>query len=182
VASRVWRTAVVVAACATAAACTAAPKATDKASPSASVSASPTSLVRTVESPVSGGCGQTPLVVGGLPDWTQRAAPPERTPYAISHEGNAIAVLFGYPLRAGKNVQNPSNKILWVMRDSRDEQQLQLTMRPSGRAAPTVTLTRAADSGPGEIYPSGVDVPTAGCWTVQAEWNGHHATLELSYR
>jgi hypothetical protein len=76
-------------------------------------------------------------------------------------------------------VENPSNKILWVMRDSRDGQALKLTLRSSGQ---TVKVERAANSGPGEIYPSAVDVPTAGCWTVQADWNGHRATLELSYR
>jgi hypothetical protein len=97
----------------------------------------------------------------------------------VSHEGNAVAVLFGYPLRAGRDVENPSNKILWVMRDSRDGQALKLTLRSSGQ---TVKVERAANSGPGEIYPSAVDVPTAGCWTVQADWNGHRATLELSYR
>lgn len=160
-------------------ACTATPRATDKASPSASAPASSAAAVRAVASPVSGGCGQTPLSVGGLPEWTQRAAPPRETPYAVSHEGNVVAVLFGYPLRAGKSVENPSNKILWVMRDSRDGQPLKLSLRSSGQ---TVKVERVADSVPGEIYPSAVDVPTAGCWTVQADWNGHQATLELSYQ
>jgi hypothetical protein len=59
----------------------------------------------------------------------------------------------------------------------------------AGRPAPVLLLlvlvllavTRPADSRPGEIYPSIVDVPAAGCWTVVAEWSGHRATLELAY-
>ena len=44
-----------------------------------------------------------------------------------------------------------------------------------------VTHAEPANSGPGQIYPSIVDAPAAGCWRVQASWNGNTATLELNY-
>lgn len=42
-----------------------------------------------------------------------------------------------------------------------------------------ITYTFPADSSPGEIYLSIVDVPTDGCWHVTFEWNGHRADLSL---
>ena len=56
-----------------------------------------------------------------------------------------------------------------------------LTGRPPAGQAPPVTLDWAADSFPGEIYPSTVDVPVPGCWQFTAEWNGHTATVDLRY-
>lgn len=89
-------------------------------------------------------------------------------------------MLFGYPLRAGHRQDGRNNKILWEMRDSRDGKPLHLAARsPASGAA--VNLTREADSGPGEIYPSIVDVPTPGCWHMTLEWNGHTATIDLPY-
>jgi hypothetical protein len=127
----------------------------------------------------AGGCGDTPLWTGGSPDWTAPAGSPDRLPYALSHEGNVYAGLFAGPLRAGTTVTNPSNKILWIVREPRDGQPLALTLRRTDGAGQVVTQEERADSDPGEIYPSIVDVPTAGCWAVTAEWNGHRATLEL---
>jgi hypothetical protein len=46
---------------------------------------------------------------------------------------------------------------------------------------PTVHEVRPADSGPGEIYPDGVDVPSAGCWQFDLQWANSHARVELNY-
>jgi hypothetical protein len=132
-------------------------------------------------SPSPGGCSDTPLWIGAAPEWTASAGLPGSTPYVLSHEGNLVAVLFGFPLRAGANVTGPTNKILWVAREPRDGKELQLTLRRADGAGEAVTQIEPADSGPGEIYPSIVDAPTAGCWQVQASWNGHTATLALNY-
>jgi hypothetical protein len=45
-----------------------------------------------------------------------------------------------------------------------------------------VREVQAANSGPGEIYPSIVDVPQAGCWHFDLSWSGHKASVELLYR
>ena len=64
------------------------------------------------------------------------------------------------------------------MRSQRDGQPLRVTatLRDS-----TVRTTVPATSGPGEIYPSIVDVPTAGCWRFALTWNGARASVGLRY-
>lgn len=131
-------------------------------------------------SALAGGCGDTPLWTGGGPEWTA-SADAGQLPFAVSHEGNLFAGLFAHPLRAGTAPADPANKILWIVREPRDGQPLKLTIRPADGQAPVVSLEEPANSGPGEIYPSIVDVPTPGCWTVTAEWGGHRATLELAW-
>ena len=130
----------------------------------------------------STGCGVTAVRSGGgLPSWTSNANPPGGVPYAISTGGDVVAILFGYPLRSG-HPTSQSNKILWIMHHSRDHQSLVLAARPLHRTSPTVRIVRPADSGPGEIYPSIVDVPFAGCWHMTLAWNHHRAALDLRYR
>ncbi len=118
---------------------------------------------------------------GPLPDWAADAGPRD-VPYVVSADGNLVGVLFGAPLHVGDDPSGRTNKILWIVREPRNGAPLRLTARPTGSGdGPPVTVTRPADSSPGEIYPSTVDVPTAGCWRVDAEWNGHHATVDLRY-
>jgi hypothetical protein len=157
-----------------AAACTASP--TTSATPSPP---STTAAQQAPGSPMPGGCGTSPLVLGGLPPWTASAGAPGGVSVA-SHEGNLVGVVFGYPLVAPPRKNGPSNKILWISKEPRNGSELVLTLTPA-RGSP-VTVRQPADSSPGEIYPSIVDVPTAGCWNVVAEWAGHRATLELLYQ
>jgi hypothetical protein len=127
----------------------------------------------------TGGCGGTPVRDKPPPGWAASANPPD-LPLVTANEGNLIGSLFAGRLRAG-HPENPSNKILWIVREPRQGASLRLTLRPVQGTAPEVALTRPADSGPGEIYPSIVDVPAPGCWRVTAEWNGNRATLDLLY-
>jgi hypothetical protein len=157
-------------------ACTPAPtrSPTPAATATATTTAGPTA--------VPGGCGDTPLWTGAAPEWIASAGGGlGQLPFALSHEGNLYAGLFAQPLRAGTDVTNPSNKILWISREPRDGQSLRLTLRRTDGTGPVLTQEEPANSGPGEIYPSIVDVPTAGCWSVTADWAGHRATLELPW-
>jgi hypothetical protein len=99
---------------------------------------------------------------------------------ATGHDGNAVAFLFAHPLRAGEP-ENPANKILWVVKEPRGVSDLVITAHPLDAAAPTVHQSEAADSSPGEIYPSIVNVPEPGCWAFTLEWNGNKDTIELPY-
>jgi hypothetical protein len=129
---------------------------------------------------VAGGCSATRLLLGASPAWTRSARPPSIR-YALSDAGQAAAYLFGYPLRAG-SPRNPDDKILWVMRRRRDGQPLRLTGRLLKPASPRmVSSTWPADSGPGEIYPSIVNVPVPGCWRFTLKWNGHRDSVDLRY-
>lgn len=129
------------------------------------------------------GCGATRLHRGTVPSWTAAAwssGSPAARPFAITRHGTAAAFLFGYPLRAGAP-SSPSNKILWVMRLPRNGSQLVIRATPEHSLSPTITVTESADSGPGEIYPSIVNVPRSGCWHLQVRWAGHSDSVNLRY-
>jgi hypothetical protein len=76
---------------------------------------------------------------------------------------------------------SPSNKILWVMRLPRNGSQLVIRATPEHSLSPTIIVTEPADSGPGEIYPSIVNVPRSGCWHLQVRWAGHSDSVNLGY-
>ena len=99
---------------------------------------------------------------------------------ATSTEGNVVAFLFVDPLRAGEP-ENPANKILWVVKKPRGGTDLVINGHPLDADAPAVPQSEAADSSPGEIYPSIVNVPSPGCWQFTLQWNGNTDTIELPY-
>ncbi len=101
-------------------------------------------------------------------------------PYVLAGPTAAAGFLFGYPLKAG--ISGPGvPKILWVVSTPRNGAQLEIQAHPSGSSEPVVQESRPADSGPGEIYPDGVPVPTAGCWHFSLQWATGHAELDLLY-
>ncbi|MDT5023745.1 MAG: hypothetical protein QOE61_171 [Micromonosporaceae bacterium] len=107
----------------------------------------------------------------------RHAGLPGQATYVMSHEANLVGVLFGESLRAGENLTGPSNKILWIVREPRAGGSLELALRRLDGTGEPVTVVRPADSGPGEICPSIVDVPEPGCWRVEAVWSGHRASV-----
>jgi hypothetical protein len=121
------------------------------------------------------------VLYGTYPGWIANAGLPSGMHYVMSREGNLVGMLFADPLVAPpRPAPGPNNKVLWISKVSREGQPLRLTLTPSGGGA-AVTVEQPADSSPGEIYPSIVDVPEAGCWTVSAQWGANRATFELNY-
>jgi hypothetical protein len=116
---------------------------------------------------------------GPAPAWAEDAGP-RGLPFVISRDGDAVGFLFADPLRAG-HPTNPVNKILWVVRFPRVGRPLQLTAHPVAASRPVMSYSEPADSGPGEIYPSIIDVPTPGCWHFGLVWAGHSDEVELPY-
>jgi hypothetical protein len=120
---------------------------------------------------------------GPVPAWLDEADgqnTPKGLPYVIARPATAAAFIFGYPLRAG-HPDNPSNKILWVVRTPREGGPLDIEAHPKASSGPVLRETRPADSGPGEIYPDGLDVPAAGCWHFSLRWRTGSAELDLLY-
>jgi hypothetical protein len=128
-------------------------------------------------------CGSTQILNGPAPAWIGRATDsntPGSQPFAVSDQGNAAGFLFGYPLTSPGR-PNMSNKILWVVRTPRDGQPLTITARQVGASRPVVRVQLPADYGPGEIYPSVIDVPAPGCWHFTLQWRHASATVDLQY-
>jgi hypothetical protein len=151
---------------------------TDPSTPFASVVFTPTADAK----PFEGGCGSTTVMSGGISDALQKWAgnnAPSGVPYAVAHPATVAGFLFGAPLRAPGT--GSSNKILWVVGTPRMGD-LIVEGVPLGKTAPTVRYSFPANSGPGEIYPSGVDVPEPGCWSFTLRWAGQTAAIELLYR
>jgi hypothetical protein len=76
----------------------------------------------------------------------------------------------------------PDNKILWYVRFPREGKPLMAEGHPLGASQPVARFSQPANSGPGEIYPSGPVVPTAGCWHFTLTWNGNSAAVDLLFR
>jgi len=98
-------------------------------------------------------------------------------PYVMSDRGDIVAILWAdhNPLHAPP-LPNVSNKILWVSRVNQGAftpLRIQATLNGANQ-----TVTRQVAGGPG---PSIIDLPAAGCWSVNLSWSGHHDHLALRY-
>jgi hypothetical protein len=144
--------------------------------------AKPATVASAPSAPTS--CNGTVTSQGGVPPgWVDVAGGhnnPTGVPFTVDQAQTVAGFVFGYPLRAG-HPDNPANKILWVVRLPRGGSELTITGHPLGAATPVVKVVQPANSGPGEIYPSIVDMPTAGCWVLDLAWGTHRASLALPY-
>ena len=121
-------------------------------------------------------CYASSTATTDVPAWADSARPPRAIPHVLSPDGNVIAFLFGDPMAAGEN-----NKILWIVRQPRGGRPLVITATLPGSSARPRHYSKAADSSPGEIYPTTVSVPVPGCWHFALAWNGHHSRIALGY-
>lgn len=128
------------------------------------------------------GCAPAPIDTGAPPNWTATAwadsSPGSGLPYAVASRDAAAAFMFADPLRAG-HPTNPSNKVLWVVRYPRNGKPLIIDARWGRDPSIHVRSRWPADSSPGEIYPSGIDLPHPGCWKLALTWGPHHASINL---
>ncbi len=98
--------------------------------------------------------------------------------HITSAHGDVVGFLFAEPLTAPPGHVSHSNKVLWFVRFPR----LGSPLTMDGRRGSAVThYVKSADSSPGEIYPSIVDVPSPGCWHFTLSWAGHHDEIDLLY-
>jgi hypothetical protein len=123
---------------------------------------------------VDAGCGATQTYKGGaLPEWATINAP--RLNYVVARPGIAVGYLFSYPLATAPK----GNKILWYVATYRGGA-LVAEGHPLGSTSPEATFTSLDNSWPGEIYPSGPSVPSAGCWHFTLTWPDHlHVTHQV---
>lgn len=118
---------------------------------------------------------------GVLPTWARTgfSDPRPRLPHVIGRSGEIAALVFGYPLRSPP-VKDRNNKILWVSRRQvKPLSDLRIrAQRMEGRHRVGRPVTRVVVGGPG---PSGIDLPTPGCWRLTLRWSGRTDQLDLRY-
>ena len=119
---------------------------------------------------------------GVLPTWARTgfSDPRPRLPHVLGRSGAIAALVFGYPLHAPP-LEGRGNKILWVSRramkplsDLRIRAQLMRGQRRVGRAVIRVVV--------GGSGPSGINLPSPGCWRLTLQWSGRTDHLDLRYR
>jgi len=128
-------------------------------------------------------CVPTAIHGGAPPKWTAAAwsdsSPGFKLPYALASHAAAAAFFWAPTLRAG-HPTNPANKVLWIVRYPRNGQPLRILARSGAGPTRTVHMSFPADSSPGQIYPSYVDLPTPGCWQLTLHWDTHVASLSIN--
>jgi hypothetical protein len=123
------------------------------------------------------GCGSA-VLTDPLPMWARAgfATDGSGIPYVVGRHGDILGVLFGHPLSAPPAADR-SNKILWVSRlpVTRGDP-LEITAQLDGASE---TVNREVAGGPG---PSGIDLPSPGCWHFTLSWSGNTDTMDLIYQ
>lgn len=113
-----------------------------------------------------------------LPEWARAGfTPPDQAvPYVLGDRGDLVAILWDthHPLEAPP-AAGANNKILWVVRVDPADGPLQIraTLASTGE-----TVTRTVAPAPG---PSGIDLPSPGCWSFDLRWGSHEDHLVLGY-
>lgn len=112
-----------------------------------------------------------------LPAWATAgfSSPRPTMPYVLGDHGDIVAILWAEhdPLMV-PTAQDRNNKILWVGRVA-SEGSLHIKAHLLGSDR---TATRTVDGGPG---PSIIDLPAAGCWSLDLTWGKQHDHLQLEY-
>ena len=118
---------------------------------------------------------------GVLPEWARTgfSDPRPRMPHTLGRAHRIVAILFGHPLRSPPS-ERRSNKILWVSRSAvRPVSDLRIrAQKMHGRRKVGRHEVRVVRGGPG---PSGINLPSPGCWRLSLTWSGRSDTLDLRY-
>ena len=111
-----------------------------------------------------------------MPTWGDAGfRPGARVPHVLGADGRMAAVLFSFPLVAAPEGQ-PTNKILWVVREPLDGPTSLVIEAQLEGTGPVVR--RVVANGPG---PSSVDMPLPGCWRMSLTWADQRETIDLAY-
>jgi len=141
-----------------------------------------TTSTQRVAASVRARCVPAAIHKGAPPPWTAPAwaesSPDFRVPYALASGDVAAGFFFARTLRTGTPT-NPSNKVLWVVRFPRNGHPLEIIARLGRDPSELVRSSWPADSEPGEIYPSELNLPKPGCWHVALAWGSHRAGVDV---
>lgn len=121
----------------------------------------------------------SPVQIGSPPAWL--VGGPTGLPYVVGDAGELVAFIFKPHLRAGSPAASEErNKILWYVREGGPKGTLKIRAEsPGSAAAPITTEWTSTDEA---AYPSTLDVPSAGCWQLTAQWASREDTIRIEYR
>jgi hypothetical protein len=127
--------------------------------------------------PAKEGCSAA-LTNGPLPVWARSGfhPPDQDMPHVMGAQGKIVAILWGHDVLHAPPLPNRANKILWVSRLEVQPGPLAIRATLNGTDR---TASRILPDGPGPSY---VNLPGAGCWTLDLSWSGHRDQVELRYR
>jgi hypothetical protein len=130
-------------------------------------------------SPVRGGCGSTQVFAGPGPDADLGLADNPWAPATPTDAG--IVAYFWYPppgVVFASRSSNDAPKILWI---SHGEQpgDLHIKAHPVGATSPIATFDVPPASSPAGNYPSGIELPSAGCWHLDLAIGSTQAAIDL---
>jgi hypothetical protein len=124
------------------------------------------------------GCSAA-LAVGPLPAWARSGfhPPGQPIPHVMGAQDKIVAIVWArHDALHVPPLPNQANKILWVSRlDVQPGSPLMIRAALNGTGR---TATRELPNGPGPSY---VNLPVAGCWTLNLSWSGHRDQVELRY-
>ncbi|MEZ5098589.1 MAG: hypothetical protein R3C15_02020 [Thermoleophilia bacterium] len=121
-------------------------------------------------------CEATPVhPVGEAPPAWARARGPAGTRFVVGQGDPIVGFLF-VDLAPRPRGSRAHNKILWHVKRSRAGDPLLFRAHRAGSTR-VRRWSWPATAQPGKIYPSYLDVRTAGCWTVELEWGDDRAVV-----
>ena len=102
-------------------------------------------------------------------------------PHVLGAHDDIMAILWARhdPL-VSPALPDRNNRVLWVSRvDLRTGSNLEVRAQRMAGAVPVGPVqTREVVGGPG---PSGINMPSSGCWLFQLSWSGHTDSVALEY-
>lgn len=98
-------------------------------------------------------------------------------PHVMGAHGNIVAILWArHDALHAPPLAERANKILWVSKLAvQPGAPLKIQAMLNGRHR---TADREVPDGPGPSY---INLPDAGCWTLDLSWSGHRDRVELRY-
>lgn len=149
------------------------------ATPAATAAPTPTALPTGTPVAVAGGCGDTQVFAGPGPDASLGLG---GNPWAAATPASSgIVAYFWYSPPAILHAKSPDGsgeKVLWVVHGPADGP-LAVLAHPLDADTPVIRFSFPPAQSPAGNYPSGIAVPTPGCWQLELTVGATHATLDV---
>ncbi|MGH2406448.1 MAG: hypothetical protein ACRDF7_00020 [Candidatus Limnocylindrales bacterium] len=147
------------------------------ASPSSAASTA-TAQAGTPPSPVAGGCGSTQVFAGPGPDAALGLAANSWAPATPADAGIVAYFWSPPPDLVFAHGPNDGTKVLWISHGQQAER-LTIVAHPLDASSPVVRFDFPAALSPSGNYPSGIDLPSPGCWRLELTLGTARATMDL---